>query len=98
MRGVVSARQESCHGVNNGFMEEKRTYGIANTPGSDGNTLGIEETGLEGNRIVDRGGSGNIEFSDGDVNIGRSQRADCRDGSTSSTSLRRSQNQCKAEG
>jgi len=88
MRGVVSGRQESCHGVNDDPRQDNFTYGVADTPGSDRDTLGAEETGLESNRVIDRGSSGNIEFSDGDINISRSQSADCRDGSTSRASLK----------
>jgi len=65
----------------------RETYRIADTPGSDGNTLSVEDTGLKGDRVIDRGSVDNVKLSDGDINSSTRERLDGRDCASYSTGL-----------
>jgi len=51
------------------MMPRKETHGVADTPRSDRDTAGAQDTGLEDNGVINRGSSFDVKFGDSNINI-----------------------------
>jgi len=67
--------------------EKRETYDISNTPGGEGDTLGLGQAGIDNSGVVVGRSTSNIELSDRDVETSAGKSSESSGGTTSTSGL-----------